>query len=269
MTPEQAGQLRLWLDPIVERFEQPAFILDDPISVPHAFDDPADQEIVGLFSALLAWGRRDIMLAKLGDLCERMNYRPRRFIHDLSPSSNALTGFVHRTFNHDDALGLALSVQATLTRYGSIQRLFASAWGDSGTLDGALNHFSGVLLDGIPGQPQRMNRHIARPSTGSACKRLVMYLRWMTRPGPVDLGCWNVLGPEHLALPLDVHSGRQARVAGLLFRKSNDWKAAMELTDACRLLRPSDPAAYDFALFGTGSAGETLQPSSSSDESAT
>lgn len=268
MTPERLEKLRVWLDPVVARFEQPAFIVDDPISVPHAFDDPADQEIIGLFAALLAWGRRDIMLAKLGDLCERMEYRPHAFIRTLSPSSQALKGFVHRTFNQDDALGLALSVQSTLTDHGSLEGLFRTAWGHTRALDSALEQFSGSLLASIPGRPKRMNRHIARPSTGSACKRLVMYLRWMIRPGPVDLACWDVMGAEHLALPLDVHSGRQARSAGLLSRKSNDWKAVMELTDVCRLLRPHDPAAYDFALFGTGSAGENLQ-SSSSDVSAT
>jgi hypothetical protein len=73
-------RLRSYLDPIVDRFEQVDFIKDDPISIPHGFENPADQSIIGLFAALLAWGRRDIMLAKLVQLCERMDYKPAEFV---------------------------------------------------------------------------------------------------------------------------------------------------------------------------------------------
>ena len=85
-----------------------------------------------------------------------------------------------------------------------------------------------------------------------------MYLRWMIRSGPVDMGLWTCLDPSDLMLPLDVHSGTQARAVGMLTHKSNDWRAAEELTAACRSLDPDDPCKYDFAFFGTGSAGECL-----------
>jgi hypothetical protein len=39
---------------------------------------------------------------------------------------------------------------------------------------------------------------------------------------------------------------------GLLQRKSNDWKAAIELTDNLKKLDSEDPVKYDFALFGLG-----------------
>lgn len=257
--------LRAWLDPIAARYENETFIADDPVSVVHAFSDPTDQEIAGLFAALLAWGRRDTMLKKLHELMERMDFSPARFIHDLRPDSTALDGFRHRTFSCDDALGLSLSLQRTLREHGSLENLFAYHWKSDvpaeERLAAALTGFSGALLDSVPGQPVRMRKHIARPASGSACKRLVMFLRWMVRRGPVDLGLWSAIGPEHLALPLDVHSGRQARAARLLTRPANDWKAVMELTRVCRALRPNDPAFYDFAFFGTGSTGELLNPS--------
>ncbi|MFV0328297.1 MAG: DUF2400 family protein [Dysgonomonas sp.] len=37
---------------------------------------------------------------------------------------------------------------------------------------------------------------------------------------------------------------------GLLERDKPDWKAAVELTENLRLLDITDPAKYDFALFG-------------------
>lgn len=43
-----------------------------------------------------------------------------------------------------------------------------------------------------------------------------------------------------------------AHPLGLLTRKLVDWQAAEELTANLRLLDPSDPVKYDFALFGAG-----------------
>ena len=79
-------------------------------------------------------------------------------------------------------------------------------------------------------------------------RRLNMYLRWMVRSGPVDLGLWTCVDPSHLMLPLDVHSGTQARHINLLSRKANDWRSVEELTLACRSMDPIDPCRYDFAF---------------------
>jgi uncharacterized protein (TIGR02757 family) len=68
----------------------------------------------------------------------------------------------------------------------------------------------------------------------------------------VDFGIWKQIDPSHLICPLDVHVGNVARKLGLLTRKSNDWKAAEELTANLRKFDPSDPVKYDFALFGLG-----------------
>ena len=253
-----ARQLKSYLDPIAARFETASFIKDDPISIPHAFDDPRDQEIMALFAALLAWGRRDIMLRKLEELCERMAFKPASFIHGYKAMDRSrIEGFVHRTFNDADLEGLILALQSTLAG-GSIETFFKSGVDASDPVKSGLEAFSSSLLDAVPGRPRRMNRHVARPSSGSACKRLNMYLRWMVRSGPVDLGLWTCVDPSHLMLPLDVHSGTQARHINLLSRKANDWRSVEELTLACRSMDPIDPCRYDFAFFGTGSAGETL-----------
>lgn len=256
---DEIGILRLYLDPIAQQFEQPGFIEDDPISVPHGFDDPEDQVLIGLFAALLAWGRRDIMLGKLSELCERFDFRPARFIHDydITRDRSALSGFKHRTFNDADLHGLVAALQH-VSRAMSLEEVFKRGMTIQHPVKDGLEHFSTTLLSAVPGQPARIRKHVARPSTGSACKRLNMYLRWMVRPGPVDLGRWTCLDPADLMLPLDVHSGTQARAVGLLTRKSNDWRAVEELTAACRMLDPTDPTRYDFAFFGTGSSGATL-----------
>lgn len=244
------------LDELVLRFEQPDFIARDPIAIPHAFDDPEDQEIVGLFAALLAWGRRETTLAKMQDLCERMDYRPRRFVLDFSERSTPrLAGFKHRTFQPEDALHLLAALKGVLRRRGRLSDLFghylkpgAEHIGEA--IEGAVTE----LLDQA-GMPLRMRKHLARPSTGSACKRICLYLRWMVRPGPVDLGLWDSIRLDQLVLPLDVHSAATARRSGMLTRRQNDWKSALELTRACRTLDPNDPCRYDYAFFGMGIEG--------------
>ena len=79
-----------------------------------------------------------------------------------------------------------------------------------------------------------------------------MFLRWMVRKGPVDLGIWDFIQPKDLLIPLDVHVARISRQMGLLNRKSNDFKAVIELTNQLKIIHPDDPIKYDFAMFGFG-----------------
>ena len=79
-----------------------------------------------------------------------------------------------------------------------------------------------------------------------------MFLRWMVRKGPVDLGIWEFMEPKDLLIPLDVHVSRISRQMGLLTRKNNDFKAVVELTNRLKDICPEDPIKYDFAMFGFG-----------------
>jgi uncharacterized protein (TIGR02757 family) len=260
--------LREYLDTLVDRHERPAFIDDDPISIPHAFDDPRDQEVIGLYAALLAWGRRDVMLRKLEELCERMDYAPYRFVQtfDRTRDAAALDDFVHRTFQPTDAVWLTSNLSAALDRYETVEGLFAAHWPEGAEHNERVANPVAPMLQGVSttlltindDTPDRLRKHLARPEAGSACKRLNMYLRWMVRPGPVDLNLWSFLTPAALMLPVDVHVGRQARALGLLSRKTNDWKAVRRLTAVCRHFCATDPARYDFAFFGVGAQDESL-----------
>jgi uncharacterized protein (TIGR02757 family) len=257
----------------VDRYEGPAFLDDDPISIPHAFDRPADREVIGLYAALLAWGRRDVMLRKLDELCGRMDYAPDEFVRSFEPERDAaaLDDFVHRTFQPIDAIWLTTNLSAALDAYGSVEGLFAAhrppADSDDAPVAAMLQGVSTTLLTIHDATPDRLRKHLARPAAGSACKRLNMYLRWMVRPGPVDFGHWDCLTPDELMLPVDVHVGRQARALGLLERKTNDWTAVRRLTAVCRQFCPSDPARYDFAFFGVGAQDDSLDTRFTGDNS--
>ncbi|MBN8586936.1 MAG: TIGR02757 family protein [Rhodothermia bacterium] len=251
----QDSPLHVWLDEQVAHFEQVTFIENDPISVPHAFEDPEDRAVIGLFSALLAWGQRKTTLLKMADLCERMAYKPMQFVYDFHPSRDAvlLKGFKHRTFTEEDAFWMIAALSALLREHGNLEQIFTRFHHvKAANVGEAIQGFSTLMMSALPQTPKRLQKHLARPQNGSACKRLNMFLRWMVRSGPVDFGLWKHIRPNQLVLPLDVHVGRIARHVGILTRPANDWKAACELTDICRTLSPEDPVRYDFALFGWG-----------------
>ena len=95
----------------------------------------------------------------------------------------------------------------------------------------------------------RTKKHVANPASGSAAKRLNMYLRWLE---VMIKESWNMenISMSKLSCPLDIHSGNSARKLKLLSRTQNNWKAVEELDHSLRMLDPKDPVKYDFALFG-------------------
>ena len=99
------AELKDFLDEKVVLYNQPAFIENDPVSIPHAFSKKQDIEIAGLFAAVLAWGQRKTIINKCRQLMEMMDNDPHRFIlqhreKDLKP----LLMFKHRTINATDTL---------------------------------------------------------------------------------------------------------------------------------------------------------------------
>jgi uncharacterized protein (TIGR02757 family) len=55
---------------------------------------------------------------------------------------------------------------------------------------------------------------LSRPSTGSACKRINLFLRWMVRHDGVDPGGWVRVPARQLVVPLDTHTIRAASASG-------------------------------------------------------
>lgn len=247
--------LKLMLDGQVARLNHPDFITKDPISIPHRFTKPQDIEIAGLFAALFSWGNRTTIINKSLELMQRMDHTPHEFIlRHGRKDLEKLQGFIHRTFNDTDLLGIVAFLHQHYMQHESLESAFANGLQpgdeDSGNM---LRHFHRQVFasDDIA---ERTRKHIPTPDRGSSCKRLNMYLRWMVRQDDkgVDFGLWKNISSALLICPLDLHVGRVARRLGLLKRKYDDWEAAVELTENLRLFDAGDPVRYDFALFGIG-----------------
>ncbi len=246
--------LKPYLDSLVQKIEIPSFIDSDPIQFMHAFESKTDREIAGCFAAIMAWGRRDIVIAKVDDLLQRMNYHPTEYVQNFSESDVPdLETFKHRTFKPIDIYWLVKSLQTILQKFGDFEGFWTSCYQQSKEENRELIAvFHQRFFELHPETPQRTRKHISNPEKNSSAKRLYMFLRWCIRKSEVDLGIWSFMPASELKIPLDVHVARQARRLGLLSRKQNDWKSVQELTGKLKGLDPDDPAKYDFALFGLG-----------------
>lgn len=243
--------------------EASGYIETDPIQFMHAFEEKNDRELAGFFAAIMAWGRRDIVIAKVDDLLNRMNYRPAEFIQNFSDSDAVLLdGFKHRTFKPEDIYWIIRAMQSAMKEFGTFEGFWSDCYQQSKNENRELMAvFHQRFFEFHPETPQRSRKHIANPEKNSSAKRLYMYLRWCIRKSVVDLGTMNFMPPSELKIPLDVHVARQARALGLLTRHQNDWKSVLELQEKLLLLDPTDPAKYDYALFGLGIRPELVDDS--------
>ena len=255
MSKNTRHNLKDFLDNKVEQYNQPAFIKDDPICIPHRFTKQQDIEIAAFFASIFAWGNRTIIINKSNDLFARMDQAPHDFITNHSDEElKGLLGFKHRTFNDTDLLYFVHFLRHHYLRYQSLETAFTKGMHPKDkTTENALNGFFQYFFS-LDDFPLRTHKHIAAPSKNSTCKRLNMFLRWMVRRDDkgVDFGIWTTISPAQLICPIDVHVARVAYRFNLLQRSIIDWQAALELTSYLRTLDPADPVKYDYALFGLG-----------------
>lgn len=247
--------LQEFLDRKVEQYNQPSFIANDPICIPHEFSKKQDIEIAGFFAAIFAWGNRKTIIKKARELMQLMDHSPYQFVryHGVRDLKK-LIGFRHRTFNTTDLLYFIEFLKFHYAGNDSLETAF-SQWMQAGeqTTERALDGFYRYFFS-LEDTPLRTHKHIASPEKNSSCKRLNMFLRWMIRKDNkrVDFGIWKLISQTQLICPIDLHVARVAKRFGLVTRNQTDWQAALELTNHLRKLDKNDPVKYDFALFGLG-----------------
>lgn len=246
------NDLKEFLDLKVIQYNTPDFIESDPISIPHLYSQKEDIEIAGFLSATIAWGNRKMIIKNANKIMKLMGNSPYDFVMEHSDEQlERLTGFVHRTFNATDLTYFIKSLKNIYLNHGGLETVFSEN-STASSIQPAIHEFKKVFFS--IDHPSRTQKHVSDPNKGSAAKKINMYLRWLVRTDEkgVDFGLWKGISPAILSCPLDVHSGNVARKLGLLNRKQNDAKALAELDMNLRLLDPTDPVKYDFALFGLG-----------------
>ncbi len=237
------------LDRLAQKHEIPDFIKDDPVQFPHRYSLKQHIEISAFISSAFAYGNRKKIIENLECIHKTINAAPYEFVinFDIDRDVELFRGFCYRFNREEDILFLFHSLKQILKQYDSLENAFLAGYSDNDkNIKNALVNFVALFGD---------SRLVPSPQKGSACKRLNLFLKWMVREGPVDLGVWKTIPKSKLIIPFDVHVSRISRLWGLTARKSNDWPAAEEITDNLKKFDPDDPVKYDFAIFGEGVEG--------------
>jgi uncharacterized protein (TIGR02757 family) len=256
----QSALLKPTLDRLYDSFNM-ADSATDPIQIVRRFTRDDDREVVAFCAAGLAFGRVSSVMQSISRLVAVMGERPADFVRGFHPARDAapLRDFVHRWTRGVDVIALLWVLHQMLERSGSLESFFLE--GDDGGEDvrEALDSFSrrAMALDlrmaygRVPARPG-VCYFFPRPSAGSGCKRLNLFMRWMVRRDELDLGVWTRVSPARLIVPLDTHVIRVGRCLKLTRYSSPGWPMALDITRALRALDPEDPVKYDFSVCHLG-----------------
>jgi len=254
-------QLKLTLDQLYAGFNYPDSATD-PIQIVRRYARDDDREVVGFVAASLAFGRVASVLQSIERVLAVMGPAPAAYVRgfDVRRDGIAFADIVHRWTRGRDIAALVWLMRQMIDRAGSLEDYFVAGYDASAPDVGdALDRFStrAMALDlrsaygRVPRRPG-VCYFFPRPSAGSACKRLNLFLRWMVRRDALDLGVWRRVPPAKLIVPLDTHVIRVGRCLRLTTYASPGWRMARDITESLRALDPDDPVKYDFALCHLG-----------------
>jgi uncharacterized protein (TIGR02757 family) len=246
------------LDRLYASFDHPESALD-PIQIVRRYRAVDDREIVAFIAAGLAFGRVASVMASVEAVCAVMGARPAAFVRAFDPARDgaALLPIVHRWIRGRDLVALLWILRQLLQRHGSIERAVSAGLSatdaDVGpALEQLAAEVRAIDLAAAYGTPVPPSPGVyyffSKPSTGGACKRLNLFLRWMVRHDGIDPGGWTAIRRSQLIVPLDTHTIRVGKCLRFTRRVSPGWKMASDITAALRRVDADDPVRYDFAL---------------------
>ena len=248
----------------------------DPLAIVLRYNDVADREVAGMVCSMLAFGSVDLILRSCEKALAPLGSHPATALDCLTDSDfqQFWGNFQYRFCFPYDMIGFLKAIRRARSEYGSLEALFLRGDDRSGTIVGAASKFVEALHAYAPFRENLL----PSPNSGSACKRLFLFLRWMVRCDAVDPGGWTGVSASRLVVPLDLHMLRTChdrlgfipprtqrpprgrKVGG----KAQDGRSsgprypaptlrmALEVTRRFAEFSPEDPVKYDFALTRPG-----------------
>ena len=245
--------LKQTLDRLYAEFNAPDTAAD-PIHLVRRYAAADDREAVGFIAASLAFGRVTSVLQSIARVEAIMGPSPAAYIRefDFRREAKRFAAVGHRWIRGRDLVALLWLMRQMIDRCGSIERFFvATRANPDADMRSMLESFSSRAL-ALDVRSAGVRYFFPRPSAGSACKRLNLFLRWMVRRDRLDLGVWTDVAPSQLIIPLDTHVIRVGRCLRLTRYSTPGWRMAEDITACLRRFDASDPVKYDFALCHLG-----------------
>ena len=170
--------LKEFFDRKVAEYNQPTFIKDDPVCIPHLFTKKQDIEIAAFFTAVFSWGIRVTIINKSRELMQLMDMAPFDFITNHTEKElRQLLAFKHRTFNSTDLLYFIEFLKYHYQTHQSLEDAFSMHIARESRQEAAEQMLGGFhrYFFSMEDIPTRTKKHIATPEKNSTCKRLNMF----------------------------------------------------------------------------------------------
>ncbi len=240
----QEDVLKNKLDTLYRAYNKIEFIRYDPIKYVHEFENQTEKELIGLISSSFSFGRVTQIFKAMDSLLDIFHKAPLKYVLTLKKRPDKkLLSFKYRFVTGMDIFHLLLSAKRIIEGYGSIGKFVSKKYKRDGFLD---------LVDQTIKEFQGVNYLIPSSLKNSACKRLLMFFRWMVRNDNIDLGLWEFISPKELVIPLDTHIFRTSKELGFTVKRSASLSTAIEITDNLKRYSADDPVRYDWALSHIG-----------------
>ena len=221
-----------------QTFDTERFKANDPCGAVYQLmehtDRQLDIEIGALLVAMISWGNRKVICpTALRMLRDEMGWHPADFILSgryENSYKDTKNDCVYRTLNVPTFKQICRNLHAELQEHETMEELF----------------------EGMPTKEvvERLCQWLAPARVGtidkSACKRVCMFVRWMTRNSEPDLGIWKSRPQHDLYAVMDTHVMQLTQ--SILNNKRPTWKACEELTGIFKEWDADDPLKYDIAL---------------------
>jgi uncharacterized protein (TIGR02757 family) len=254
------ASLKVYLENQYRVYHRHKYLRTDPLVCLSMFGQAQDIEIAALVAAVLAYGRVEMIIQKVTDIFRRTGPSIAAFAvkASLADKLRLLGDFKYRFTDGYDIAVFLHSLGKIRSETDSLESLFVAGFSeDNSTIKSGLEHFTQTIRQVAhrmaPLRDKSIGYLLPFPSSGSACKRSNMYLRWMVRKRDgIDLGIWKTIPSSSLVMPVDTHVARISRELGLTRRSSADWRMAEEITVSLLACDAADPIRYDFSLCRAG-----------------
>ena len=240
------SRLKDKLEWFYSQYNKREYVNPDPLVFLYDYPEKKNREIAGLIAACLAYGRVEMIMEAVGYVLGRLDPDP--FDYLMSRTRKDMTddfkGFGYRFAKDVHLVNLLWGIRQVLRRFSSLENCFYErlAPEDETILSGLVFFFQQIS------EHNQIGHLLADPQKKSACKRSLLFLRWMVRKDQVDPGGWENISPSRLIVPLDTHMHKIGRMLEFTQRNSLDMKTALEITQGFRKVVRQDPVKYDFCL---------------------
>lgn len=251
------------IEAIYQKYHKPEYLDIDPLLVVRRYLQSEMLPEIALTAALLSYGRVSMIIRALESILAGSDGISADFIDktDLEHKRRVFSSFKYRFHIGDDIALLFTLFKDIREEYSGFTPFVQQLWDSSEGGEEFFNSFTGefkrraAIYPGV--HRDYFDWFFPSPSSGSPCKRIVMFFRWMARESDgIDLGVWPFIDTRELVIPVDTHVANVAQQLGLTSKKTTSWKMALEITDHLKRFSPEDPVRYDFALCRAGMVGD-------------